>query len=74
MSHDSNNAIYNNGKKSFNNHIQNADSQLKTNNNTKSKVKEESNLTQSIVDNNTIFLTCTDPIYRYKQTTSTSYH
>jgi hypothetical protein len=56
MSHNGNNSIYNNVKISFNNHILNADSQLKTNNNTKSKVKEESNLTQSIVDINTIFL------------------
>ncbi|HEY6885122.1 MAG TPA: hypothetical protein VI278_13895, partial [Nitrososphaeraceae archaeon] len=55
-------SIYNNGNNSFNYHMKNAAS-----NNTNSKVKEKSNLTQSMVDNNnTIFLTYTDPIYRYK--------
>jgi hypothetical protein len=53
--------IYSHGN-SFNNPIKNAAS-----NNTSSKVKEESNLTQSIVNNNnTIFLTYTDPNYGYK--------
>jgi len=60
----SNIGIYNDNDNSFINHIKNATS----NGNTNLNAKEESNLTQSIVNNNnnTIFLTYTDPNYGYK--------
>jgi hypothetical protein len=63
--HNVNTSVYNNGNESSHNSIQNGHT-LKTNNNTNSKVKEESNVAQNITDNNVIFLTYVDPIYRYK--------